>query len=114
MSKVEMADLQRQVLALTEALARMTGDQVATTFGEFALGYQTMKLSRSDLREATKRSFEYNVRSLLIPAFGHLPIDKIDVRVWLAWVAKIIDSSVKMLESRYAKKDVATMEGIVK
>lgn len=71
---------------MAAALAGLVGERKTPTFGEFAGEYQAEKLASPKLRESTKRSFEYNVRCQLIPAFGHLSIDKLGNVDWNAWI----------------------------
>lgn len=71
---------------MAAALANLTGESKTPKFGEFAREYQAEKLASPNLREATKRSFEYNIRRHLVPAFGHLPIDKLGTVDWNAWI----------------------------
>lgn len=87
MSDEALKSLRKQIESLNAAVAKMSGDNPVPTFGEFASSYLKEKLARP-LREATKRSFENQVRLHLIPGFGGLFIDKMTNPVWLEWVER--------------------------
>lgn len=82
----DLRSLQKQIAKLNATVAKAAGETKAPTFKEFALQYQAIKLARTDLRESTKKAFEYQLRRNLIPAFGHLPIDQLSSRDWNVWI----------------------------
>ena len=79
--------LQKQIEQLNASIARIAGNNAVPTFGEFADAYLQEKLRRP-LRDATKRSFENQVRLHLVPGFGGLFIDKITNAIWLEWIER--------------------------
>jgi len=81
--------IQRQIAKLTASLTQAADEGSVPTFEEVAKKHLAAKLSSPGLRPATKRSFEYNVRCHLLPAFGALPIDKLTGVNWNEWVAKV-------------------------
>jgi hypothetical protein len=79
--------LRKQIEQLNASVAKISGNSAVPTFGEFAGAYLQEKLRRP-LREATKRSFENQVRLHLVPGLGGLFIDKVTNAIWLEWVSK--------------------------
>lgn len=90
----DLKALQRQIAELSAAANRMAGDDQAVLFREFANEILERKLASPVNRVNTKRSFETQIRIHLIPAFGHLPIDKIKNDVWLDWVNQTREKGV--------------------
>lgn len=82
----ELRDLRKQFEMLQAAFSKAAGDHVTISFGEYAKRYQEQKLKSTGLRESTKRSFEYNVRAWLLPAFSEIPLDKLGNADWNAWI----------------------------
>lgn len=80
--------LRKQFEALTSSMNKLAGEKKELLFREFALAYMEAKLRDLTLRESTRRSFECQVRGHLIPAFGALPIEKVNNAEWLYWVTE--------------------------
>lgn len=78
----DFRSIQRQLAKLTTDFARASGDSTVPLFRDFALNYQAEKLAKTNLRSATKSAFEYQVREFLVPAFGHLTLDKVTSYEW--------------------------------
>lgn len=81
-----LRSLQRQIAKLSGAIGKLAGDRPALLFKDYANPYLAAKLLNPTLRSSTKASFANQVTKHLVPAFGHLPIDKISNAEWLAWV----------------------------
>lgn len=82
----QFRDLQRQFAKLSGQLDKLAGDRPALLFRDYAQPYCAQKLLNPTLRSATKASFANQVQKHLVPAFGHLALDKITNAEWLAWV----------------------------
>lgn len=80
--------LQKQLAMMTAMMNKLAGDQKAVLFGDFARTYLETKMRNPTLRGSTLRSFEYQVRGHLIPAFGLLPIERVNNAEWLYWVTE--------------------------
>lgn len=87
MSDEDLKSLQRQVATLSAGIAKLSGDAQIPTFAEFAQEYLREKMMRP-LREATKRSFENQVRLHLVPGFGGILIDRLTNALWLEWIER--------------------------
>lgn len=87
--KTQLKELQKQIAKLTEGIAKLSGDRVDLTFGDFASVYLQQKLMRPTLRKATLQSFRQSVENYLIPGFGPVPIADITSSMWLYWVSEI-------------------------
>lgn len=81
-----LKELQRQLLKLQGSVNALAGEQETILFKDFAATHLANKLANPTLREATKRSFEHSVRMHLVPAFGLLPLERINNTEWLQWV----------------------------
>lgn len=88
MNEELVRNIQRQIGNLTDALSKLTGEQTAPLFADYARGYLGKKLLRPTLRQSTKNAFGDQVRIHLIPQFGQRPIDKVTNTEWLEWIAK--------------------------
>ena len=72
---------------MSESIGKLTGDDAAPQFGDYAMDYLAAKLDNPTLRQSTKTSFENQVLKHLIPAFGALQMDKITNAVFLRQVS---------------------------
>jgi len=95
------------------------------TIKEWAQTYQERKFAKTSLRESTKRATEYQVRCNLIPAFGHLPLNKFTAHHWNVWVLSAQRDNVKkitrffnarkcMIELLHAAKEEGLIERVPK
>lgn len=87
MADDDLQALRRQAEALNAAVAKLAGNSIVPTFGQFAQEYLKEKLMRP-LRAATKRSFENQVRLHLVPGFGGILIDRLTNAIWLEWIER--------------------------
>lgn len=114
----DMAALRDRLAKLTGELNRLAGDAPVIIFRDFATKYLKEKLSRPNLRESTKASFEIQVRKHLIPRFGVLPLDKVSNALWLQWIedesglTKFFNSRKALMEILHAAKESGALEKV--
>lgn len=89
MDDEEIRTLQKQIAQIGGALSALVGERPEVLFADYAYQYLQIKLKSPVLREATKRSFEQQIRLNLVPAFGKIPLRKITNEDWLSWVVSV-------------------------
>lgn len=87
-SDENLRDLQRQIARISGSIGKLAGDKPTMLFKDFAEPYCAAKMLKPNIRKATKVSFENQVTKHLVPAFGHLPLDKITNAEWIDWFTK--------------------------
>lgn len=104
----ELRDLQRQIAKLSGTIGKMAGDRPALLFKDYASPYLAAKLLNPTLRGSTKASFANQVTKHLLPAFGHLPIDKIANAEWLGWVMSNPSGITRFFNARKSLVEILT------
>jgi integrase len=83
----QIRDASKLIGMLSASLAELT-ERKAPTFGEFAKTVHEQKMASSELRDSTKRAWDYQYRTSL-PAFSDIPLDKFGNADWIKWVREM-------------------------